>query len=463
VARGIGALRTASSQLDGDAAAVAFDLALSQDLNDLLGAPEGSASVAQLELWPGGAPPDWMARRWDTLKRDLIHAGVGWEIWADWYEHRLAGRTRSEAHELAYVEVPDGLWEQGMSGDPAVVNTWIMRRFDQFADIPEIPRPGPGPRFQASPGGPIDRAPTSDVDEGGNDIRTINQLKPLVQQCVSALRAGLSRNEAPHLLRTVELCEAALNPPKGREEEWGELWGLGVMLQNAASAHERQITHQLLPPMEDTVKAALDSLLALHGPLILATSDGARLSAVAHSFAMSHEEQAELRVAAEELSQQLQSSQAVIMPRAAASIADAAAAIGEGKHPERGSVYGLATIKNVSIILIGGAAAATPAVIGALLGSTLLGAIIGSPLSLLAVETVKKNPAFAALVTQLGAKLETMSDVELRTWLEEQGRRFLPFRSFVISNEEPLRKIATSTSELKWMLRYIDFVVGKER
>ena len=79
------------------------------------------------------------------------------------------------------------------------------------------------------------------------------------------------------------------------------------------------------------------------------------------------------------------------------------------------------------------------------------------------VETVKKNSAFTALVTQLGAKLETMSDVELRTWLEEQGRRFLPFRSFVISNEEPLRKIATSTSELKWMLRYIDFVVGKER
>jgi hypothetical protein len=61
------------------------------------------------------------------------------------------------------------------------------------------------------------------------------------------------------------------------------------------------------------------------------------------------------------------------------------------------------------------------------------------------------------LVTQLGGKLETMSDVELRAWLEERGRRFAPFRSFVISNEEPLRKIAASTGELKWMLRYIDF------
>ena len=57
VALGIRALHAASSQLDGDAGATVFDLALSQDLNDLLGAPEGSASVAQLELWPGGAPP----------------------------------------------------------------------------------------------------------------------------------------------------------------------------------------------------------------------------------------------------------------------------------------------------------------------------------------------------------------------------------------------------------------------
>jgi hypothetical protein len=132
-------------------------------------------------------------------------------------------------------------------------------------------------------------------------------------------------------------------------------------------------------------------------------------------------------------------------------------------HPERGAVYALATIKNVSIVLIGAAAAATPAVIGALLGSTLLGAVLGAPITLVAVETVKKNPAFNALVTQLGVQLDKMSDVELRNWLDERARRFAPFRSFVVSNEEPLRKIAESTSELKWMLRYIDFVVAKKK
>ena len=111
--------------------------------------------------------------------------------------------------------------------------------------------------------------------------------------------------------------------------------------------------------------------------------------------------------------------------------------------------------------MIGGAAVATPAVIGALLGSAAIGAFLGAPFSLVAVEAVKKTPAFNALVAQLGAKLDTMSDIDLRVWLEERSRRLAPFRSFVIANEMPLRKIAESTSELRWMLRYIDFVVSK--
>jgi hypothetical protein len=299
------------------------------------------------------------------------------------------------------------------------------------------------------------------VDEQGNDLRTIAQLKPLVTRCVSEVLARLSRNEFPELIATVQQYGAALNPGPDCGVEWGEVWGLGVMLQNAASSAERQIAQRLLPPLEDPAKTALDSLLTIHGPLILATSEGAELSAKAQGFAMTREQQADLRAASEQVADQLRAHSEVITPRAAASIVEAVGAVGEGNHPERGSVYALATMKNVSIVLVGGAAAATPAVIGALLGVPLIGSIVGAPLSLVVVEAVKKSPAFTSLVTQLGAKLDAMSDLELRAWLEDRSRRLTPFRSFVISNEEPLRKIASSTNELKWMLRYIDFVVGK--
>jgi hypothetical protein len=396
------------------------------------------------------------------LRRDLIRAGLGWEVWVDWYVDRLWGNVRSEARELAYVEVPDEVWKQGFAGDPAAVNNWILKRIGQPLTLSEIPKPGPGPRFQIGQDGPIDRAPMSDVDEQGNDIRTINHLKPLVTRCASELLGHLSRNEFPELIAAVQQYGAALNPGPDRGVEWGEVWGLGIILQNAASSADRQIAQRLLPALEDPAKTALDSLLMMHGGLILATSEGAELSAKAQGFAMTREQQADLRAASEHVAEQLMAHTEVITPRAAASIAGAAGAVGEGNHPERGSVYALATMKNVSIVLIGCAAVATPTLIGTLLGAT-MGAIVGAPFSFLVVEGVKRSATFSALATQLGAHLDTMTDADLQGWFEERSRRLAPFRSFVIFNEEPLRKIASSTNELKWMMRYIDFVVSKER
>lgn len=159
-----------------------------------------------------------------------------------------------------------------------------------------------------------------------------------------------------------------------------------------------------------------------------------------------------------EVAARLASTPSIITRGASDSVSKAVETIGTGPHPERGAVYGLATVKNVSAILIGGAAAATPAVIGALLGDPYTGAVVGAPLSLLAVETVKKSPAFNALVTQLGAKLDEMTDLELRSWLDEKVRRLAPFRAFVTKHRDSLTRIAEATPELKWMLKYIAFI-----
>jgi hypothetical protein len=119
------------------------------------------------------------------------------------------------------------------------------------------------------------------------------------------LLARLSRNEFPELIVAVQQYGAALNPGPDRGVEWGEVWGLGVMLQNAASSAERQIAQRLLPALEDPAKTALDSLLTMHGPLILATSEGAELSAKAQGFAMTREQQADLCAASEQVAEQL--------------------------------------------------------------------------------------------------------------------------------------------------------------
>ncbi len=455
----IGEFRRLSSTLGGPAAVSTFDLALAEDFNDMAAVP--ASVIAGLPLWPGDSPPEWTLQRWSEMKRKLIEADDGWEVWALWYEDRLAGRVRSEHQEFAYATVPYELWDHG----PARVNAWIFNEIEIEPTkklIPDIPRPGPGPRFQILEHGPIDRVLLAEFDEDGNDVRIINQLRPLALRSASELQERLSRNEFPELLRTVEQYRDSLSPGSHHRINWGEVWGLGVMLQNAASSADRHITQRVLPPLEDPAKASLDSLLSLHGPLILATGDGSTLSAIAQSFAMTREQQDDLRTASEQVAEQLAAHQDVITPFAAASVADAVFTIGEGTHPERGTVYALATVKNLAVVLIGGAAMATPTIIGALLGAPLIGAIAGYPISLLTVEAIKKNSAFVALAARLNEKLDTISDIELGVWIEGRARDLAPFRSFVISNEEPLRKIAASTSELRWMLRYIDFIVGKQ-
>lgn len=332
-----------------------------------------------------------------------------------------------------------------------------------IAEIEPVPAQGPGPHFRANEDGIVDRAFSSEVDARGNNITLIDQLRPLGLRYGRELQARLSRNEFPELLDATESYLAALDPRDDRQIEWGEVWGLGVVLQNAAASAQRRIENRTLPELEDPAKTALDSLLMIHGPMILASQEGAKLSDIASQFLMTREEQQVVGEAAKRIAEQLGESPSIITKRAAASVHEAAGAIGEGPHPERGSVYGLATIKNISIVLVGGAAAATPALIGALLGSTIVGAVVGAPLSLLVVEAVKKNPAFSALVTQLGARLETMTDPELRSWMEQRVQRLAPFKSFVSNNREQLTKIAETTPELRWMLKYIAFISKESR
>jgi hypothetical protein len=100
-----------------------FDLCLTQDLNDLRASPE-AAAIAQLPIWLGDAPPAWTIRSWNALKHALLADGKGWEVWVDWYENRIAGKERSKAGELAYVEVPNELWVQGSFA----ANSWLQNR-----------------------------------------------------------------------------------------------------------------------------------------------------------------------------------------------------------------------------------------------------------------------------------------------------------------------------------------------
>jgi hypothetical protein len=79
----------------------------------------GAYRLADLRLWSQGRP-DWAEDAWEELKSALPRE-EGWDVWIEWYEDRLRGRSRGEAYELAFAGVPERVWDNG----PAAANAWI--------------------------------------------------------------------------------------------------------------------------------------------------------------------------------------------------------------------------------------------------------------------------------------------------------------------------------------------------
>ncbi len=246
---------------------------------------------------------------------------------------------------------------------------------------------------------------------------------------------------------------------EGEVIAWGLVFGLGVMLENAAAAMKRKIEDRLLPSLEDAAQSALDSLLTLHGPLILATGEGRELQEQADRLRMTREEQLRLRGDAEVLALELLQSPDLIEPEVAGTVVQAIQAIGEGRFPERGAVFGFATIKNVVIVVLSGAALAAFLPAGVALAGT-LGEVAIAGLAWVGYEFLKKSKIFAAATTALAEKFDQLiGGGEAK--LAQRLTSLAPFKRFVGANEDALRRIATNTRQFRWILPYIDFVVRR--
>ena len=397
-----------------------------------------AAYVADTPLWPGGTPI-WALRAWEQLKTLLSAAQEDWEVWIAWYEDRLAGQPSADADlDIARVMLTDDLWEQG----PKAVNAEIRRLMEALPRAVEdelsepIPHQGAGPHFTLGPAGMIALVPATDIDAVGNNIARISQLLPLVRRAAGDLIGHLNPNAFPELARDIADYHAAV---AGDEMPiaWGTVFGLGVMLERAAEAARRKIEDRLQPPLEDAAQAALDAILTLHGPLILATAEGRELAEAADNIRLTREEQAELRDNAQAVATELKNATEIIEPRAAKVVEDAAEIIGKGPHPERGTVFGISTMRNVAVGIVGVAAVSATFGIG----------IIHAGAALIAIEALKKSEKFSAVTSMLGENIDRVFRIGAA------------YRSFVVANQEPLRRIAANTTQLRWMLPHIDRIV----
>ncbi len=343
------------------------------------------------------------------------------------------------------------------SEDAARILTDILEFVSETWNEPLIPPPLPaqtlGPHFTLSETTQVTLVPPADLDQDGNNTRRLEQLLPQARQAAADLLShGQSLgNQFPQLVRDVERY-AQIIAPSLEKIDWSLLWGAGVRIETAGAAAERAITDRLYPDLEDAPLAALQALRQFHGPLILSTREGAELQELSDQMVMTDKQQDALWTAGEALASDLRQHEELIELSAAETVTEAVETSGPGPQRKRGATYAVVVLKNVAIVTIGAAVA---------LGiKATANDFAGDAASMAVWETIKKWPAFARAVNDLGDNIQAVKEGAPQA-LEAAKTRLTPFRSFVARNREPLRAIAGSTPQLLWLLRYIDYVTER--
>ena len=406
-------------------------------------------------MWPGEIP-EQIVNAWDRLRTWMLEDKANnWDPWVQWYERVRDGRPSfGEAFDLAVASLTDEQWNE--EPVPAAVNRRIAALLAEHTRPEPIPPQGPGPHFTLGPDLRIALAPPAEIDADGNNLARIHNLLPVVRQAAADLAGHLNPNTQPEISRTLGAYRAAI---AGEPETiaWGIVFGLGIRLDNAAAAARREIEDRLQPPLEDAAQEALDTVLTLHGPLILATKEGSELSNLADEYRLTPEQRAALRADAQLILRSLNAAPDAIDAAAANAVEAAAEVAGEGPHPERGVAYWFGTVRNIAVILVPAAVLATAgAVAGASFGAV-VGGISGAAVGAVGTAALRESERVKLAAQALGAGYDRLLERGGQAMVEGL-RRLTPFRRLILALEAPLRRYA-DTAQLRWMVRYIDFVV----
>jgi hypothetical protein len=273
-------------------------------------------------------------------------------------------------------------------------------------------------------------------------------------QHASELLANLGQNEQPELFAAAK--SYFYNVDRDLSQiDFESLWGEGVYLEEAAEATARDIEKRLCEPLNDTALAALNALLRIHGPFILATKAGQENLADANTFEMRPDEANEQRAAAIELIQEFKANPDVVAPETAANFAHFTEQPDSTKHPKRSGAFKAGMAQNIAIVIF------AVSTIGAIIVS--VGVETGNPfagaIALPLIEALKRSKPFLEVARLLTDKLDTLSEADAHILWERLNKiPFDRYKEFVLGNEALWRKLAGSGKQFRWLHELLDWL-----
>lgn len=287
-------------------------------------------------------------------------------------------------------------------------------------EVELIPGQIPGIAFLIRDDGVIDLAPTgAPTQDDQSEISAISEV--ILQACDDLLGALQGSNAYATIAETARRYQRALTAePKSLDA----IYALGVRLESARGRLQKEIDSGDYPDMAVAAGEALDSVLALHGPMIHSTERGRLLLSHAQEYAKTGEVTEQLKAKSRAFANAVFSSKGLISDNAREILVEVNQDIGEGPHPERSAAVAGTANRNLLIAVVG------------LAGGQALGGIIG--------EGVTASVPGALLVNAVTAGSNIAWD-------------------FLVTHSNLLQEfVAASGANLSWFSAVLDLVRTRE-
>jgi hypothetical protein len=333
--------------------------AIEKDLTWLIGSggEQPPAALTGRALWHGPAPY-WVIKRLRALANTSRASAYG--VWINWYQTLLSPDGTKSADffgqelTIRIATQPDEWWDRPARAINDDIVHWLIDRDAEDRNEPAVtvPEPEPGLTGGIDPDGRIGfaRAGTMPADELAATAALRQVLKGAAQDLATLLAGNNSVAIAPGLVPQYLACLST--EPLSIDM----LYALGMRLGNARQRLQRQIDRKEdYPDLAPDVGEALDSVLELHGVIVVSTARGRQLLDAATQFHQTAADQAKLKSAAIRYSRAVSKSDKLFSDEVRETVPILNEEIDTGSHPARSTQLAMSTNRNLLIPVAGAA------------------------------------------------------------------------------------------------------------
>lgn len=301
-------------------------------------------------LWDHGGPFDAreeIQENFPDLPEPVLDAAVE-EIQRDGIFEWAGGRWYDE--EEGSTDEGDGVYSLN-DPLPDISSFDVDPDDDEGFDEDEIPPQGPGLAFVFASTGFVEVGAQGGIPPG--EEATIAQLRAAALSAADDLIALL---EGSNAFASIAAAATQYRAAVATQPMSADLaYAFGVRLENSRARLLDDLGRGDLPPMGLAAGEALDSVLAIHGPMLLSTERGRELVELARNYSQREIDSVEYRAAANSLIEAVREAKNLVSRQAVETLIAANEDVGAGPHQDRSLQVAHSANRNL-LIVVGGLA-----------------------------------------------------------------------------------------------------------